>query len=56
VRFNIILDLGVLARDSVLEVASALTLLLPAVDVNGMAEVGLGEQIASSTSDMAHRL
>jgi hypothetical protein len=45
VHFNIILDLGVLAWDSILDGASALTLLLPATDVNGMTDMQLAEQI-----------
>ena len=52
-RFDISLDLGVLAWDSILEVASDLTLSLPARDVNGVSEVEPAEQITSSTSGVS---
>ena len=48
--FDISLDLGVLAWDGILEVASDLTLSLPARDVNGVNKVELAEQITSSIS------
>lgn len=50
--------LGVLARDDVLEVASALALLPPAVDesgVNAVADAEMGEGMPSSPSGVARR-
>ena len=52
-HFDISLDLGVLAWDGVLEVASDLTLSLPARDVNGVSEVEPAEQITSSMSGVS---
>lgn len=55
----IALDLGVLARDSVLEITSASTLLLLAVDENdtgGVTEVKLSKPVTSSLSGVVCRL
>ena len=43
VHFAIILDLGVLAHDDNLDVASALILLLPVANVTAVSEMGLAE-------------
>ena len=52
-HFDISLDLGVLARDGILEVASDLTLSLLARDVNSVSEVELAERITSSMSGVS---
>ena len=52
-RFDISLDLEVLAQDGILEVALDLTLSLPARDVNGVSKVEPAEQITSSTSGVS---
>jgi len=53
VHFDISLDLGVLAWDGILEVASDLTLSLPVRDVNGVSKVEPAEQITSSMSGVS---
>jgi hypothetical protein len=55
VHFNVVFDLGVLARDGILDVASALSLLLPAADVTTVSEVGLAERTMSGVSGVVHR-